>query len=201
MFQHGYVEKGKWVKYFAHLGCWISPCYGPFLLGAHFEAYEPFISLIFQFFPRMQITQTGDAESADMGARLYSYGGMTVFIWGHDCIHMGAWLYSYGGMTVFIRGDDSIQKGRRLYSSGGTTVFIWGTTVFIWGHDCIHMGARLNSYGGTTVFIYHSLKIISFTQLKQNALTADWYLNCINLQHTICCIFWLKWTILREICV
>jgi len=27
---------------------WISLCYGPFLLGARFETYEPFISLIFQ---------------------------------------------------------------------------------------------------------------------------------------------------------
>jgi hypothetical protein len=32
------------------LGCWISPCYGPFSLGARFETYDPFISLIFQFF-------------------------------------------------------------------------------------------------------------------------------------------------------
>jgi hypothetical protein len=36
----------------------ISPCYGPFSLGTSFENYEPFISLIFQFFggrskPRM----------------------------------------------------------------------------------------------------------------------------------------------------
>jgi hypothetical protein len=35
--------------YWAHLHCWISPCYGPFLLGAHFETYEPFIYLIFNF--------------------------------------------------------------------------------------------------------------------------------------------------------
>jgi len=27
----------------------ISPCYGPFWLGARFETYEPFISLIFHF--------------------------------------------------------------------------------------------------------------------------------------------------------
>jgi len=38
------------VKYWACLGCWISQCYGPFLLGAHFENYESFISLIFQIF-------------------------------------------------------------------------------------------------------------------------------------------------------
>ena len=40
----------RWVKYWARLGCWISPCYGPFSLGARFATYEPFISLIFQIF-------------------------------------------------------------------------------------------------------------------------------------------------------
>jgi hypothetical protein len=32
------------------LGCWISPRYGPFSLGARFEICEQFISLIPQFF-------------------------------------------------------------------------------------------------------------------------------------------------------
>jgi hypothetical protein len=58
------------------LGCWISPCYGPFSLGAHFETYEPFISLIFQFLfsghGELWITETVDIESADTG-------GTTVF--------------------------------------------------------------------------------------------------------------------------
>jgi hypothetical protein len=36
--------------YWARLGCWILPCYGPFSLGGRFETYEAFISLIFQFF-------------------------------------------------------------------------------------------------------------------------------------------------------
>jgi hypothetical protein len=45
-----YGGKGKRVKYWAHLGCWISPCYGPFSLGARFETCEQFISLIFNFF-------------------------------------------------------------------------------------------------------------------------------------------------------
>jgi hypothetical protein len=50
------------------MGSWISPCYGPFSLGARFETYEPFIFLIFQIFgPR----QTADTESADTGVRLY----------------------------------------------------------------------------------------------------------------------------------
>jgi hypothetical protein len=43
-------DKGRWVKYWAHFGCWISPCYGPLSLSARFETYEPFISLIFQLF-------------------------------------------------------------------------------------------------------------------------------------------------------
>jgi hypothetical protein len=38
------------VKYWARLGCWILPCYGQFSLGGLFETYEPFISLLFNFF-------------------------------------------------------------------------------------------------------------------------------------------------------
>jgi len=38
-------DKGRWVKYCAHLGCWTSPCYGPFSHGTCFETYELFISL------------------------------------------------------------------------------------------------------------------------------------------------------------
>jgi hypothetical protein len=40
----------RWFKYWACVGCWISPCYDPFLLGTCFEIYELFISLIFQIF-------------------------------------------------------------------------------------------------------------------------------------------------------
>jgi len=57
------------------LGCWVSPCYGPFSLGARFETYGPFISLIFQFFfsgrSKPRITETTDTESADTVVRLY----------------------------------------------------------------------------------------------------------------------------------
>jgi hypothetical protein len=49
----------------------ISSYYGLFLLGAHFEIYELFISLIFQFFfsghGKLWITETADTESADTG--------------------------------------------------------------------------------------------------------------------------------------
>jgi hypothetical protein len=51
------------------MGCWISPCYGPFSLGVRFGTYETFIALIFQFFwgrGKPQITET-----VDIGARLY----------------------------------------------------------------------------------------------------------------------------------
>jgi hypothetical protein len=44
-------------KYWARLGCWISPCYGTFWLGARFETYEPFISLIFQFVFRAAVNR------------------------------------------------------------------------------------------------------------------------------------------------
>jgi hypothetical protein len=43
-------------------------------LGARFETYEPFISLIFQFFSdssKPRTTETADTESADTGVRLY----------------------------------------------------------------------------------------------------------------------------------
>jgi hypothetical protein len=53
------------------LGCWISPCYGLFSLGRHFETYETFIYLIFKFFSghsELQITEAAYTVSADMGA-------------------------------------------------------------------------------------------------------------------------------------
>ena len=63
-----------WGSYWAHLGCWISPCYSLCLLGGRFETYELLISLIFQIFScrsKLWITETMDTESADMGVRLY----------------------------------------------------------------------------------------------------------------------------------
>jgi hypothetical protein len=45
-----YRGKGRWIKYWSRLGCWISPCYGPFSLGWRFENYELFIPSIFKFF-------------------------------------------------------------------------------------------------------------------------------------------------------
>jgi hypothetical protein len=56
------------------LGCWISPCYGPFSLGGRFETYEPFFPLIFKFFSgcgKPRITGTADTVSVDTGAPLY----------------------------------------------------------------------------------------------------------------------------------
>jgi hypothetical protein len=51
-----YEDKGRWVKYWTHLSCWISPCYGPLSLGARFETYEPFVSL-FSFFFRAAVNR------------------------------------------------------------------------------------------------------------------------------------------------
>jgi hypothetical protein len=48
--KHQYRDKERRGNYWACLGCWISPCYGQFSLGARFETYEPFISLILNFF-------------------------------------------------------------------------------------------------------------------------------------------------------
>jgi hypothetical protein len=56
------------------LGCWISPCYGPYSLGACFETFKPFNSFIFNFFSgrgKQQITEAADTESEDTGAQLY----------------------------------------------------------------------------------------------------------------------------------
>jgi hypothetical protein len=45
-----YMDKGRWVNYWARLGCCSSQCYGQFSLRMRFETYELFISLISQFF-------------------------------------------------------------------------------------------------------------------------------------------------------
>jgi hypothetical protein len=66
-----YGGKERWVKYWARLGCWISPCYGPFSLGGRFETYEPFISLISKFLGGPRLTETADTKPADTGAQLY----------------------------------------------------------------------------------------------------------------------------------
>jgi hypothetical protein len=71
MFLCGYGDKGRRLKYWVHLSCWISPCHGLFLLDTHFETYKPFTSLIFQFFSgwgKLKIIETVDTESMDMGA-------------------------------------------------------------------------------------------------------------------------------------
>jgi hypothetical protein len=45
-----YRGKGRWVKFWPPLGYLVSPYYGLFSLCGRIETYEPFISLIFQFF-------------------------------------------------------------------------------------------------------------------------------------------------------
>jgi hypothetical protein len=58
-------------KYWARLGCWISPYYSPLSLGARFETYEPFISFVFKFFS---------------GRGWMKRGLINQGIRGHDCI-------------------------------------------------------------------------------------------------------------------
>jgi hypothetical protein len=69
-----YGGKGRWVKYWARLGCWISPCYRLSSLGARFETYESFISLIFKFFFGQRYT----ADNWNLGYWISGYGGTTV---------------------------------------------------------------------------------------------------------------------------
>jgi hypothetical protein len=71
-----YGDKGRWVKYWAQLGCWISPCYGLFSLGARFETYEQFVSLFSFFFFR---------DAVNCGYRISGYGeyDCTGFIFKH----------------------------------------------------------------------------------------------------------------------
>jgi hypothetical protein len=108
--------KGKWLKYWARLGswisacygpfyngarlgCWISACYGPFYNGARFETYEPFISLIFIFF-------SGGGEPRILNQ----------WIRGHTCtyIFQNEWAYiSQHASRMAPRGDRFPNCSRR----------------------------------------------------------------------------------------
>ena len=75
----GTGTKGRGIKYWARLGCWISPCYSPLSLDVRFETYELLISLIFQIFSargKLHITETVDIESVDTGVCLYLNMGL-----------------------------------------------------------------------------------------------------------------------------
>ena len=82
--------------------------YVPFSLGARFETYEQFISLVFQFFfscrGKPLITETEDTESADTEVRLYN----VIIVWDHRRICgpsltetslCGAYLYTGDNMA------------------------------------------------------------------------------------------------------
>jgi hypothetical protein len=45
----GYGDKERWGNYWAHLGCWISPCYDPFSLGVRLDTNRLFLSFSFFF--------------------------------------------------------------------------------------------------------------------------------------------------------
>jgi hypothetical protein len=55
----------------SRLGCWISPSYGPFSLGARFETYVPVIYFILQFFSGRGCPRV-----------------LNLWIRGHDCIQI-----------------------------------------------------------------------------------------------------------------
>jgi hypothetical protein len=73
--------------YWARLGFWISPFYGPFSLGARFETYEEFISLIFQFSfsgrSKPRITESVDtgAEFIILSSILFKFLGLKPKSW------------------------------------------------------------------------------------------------------------------------
>jgi hypothetical protein len=72
--EHG--GKGRSVKYWARLGCWISPCYDS-SLGARFDTYEQFMPLIFNF----------SIFFSDRGKPWILYQRILYqWIRGHDCI-------------------------------------------------------------------------------------------------------------------
>jgi hypothetical protein len=64
-----YGGKRRYVNYRARLGRWISQCYGPFSLGAPFETYDPFISLVSFFF----------RAAVNRGYCISGYRGTTLF--------------------------------------------------------------------------------------------------------------------------
>jgi hypothetical protein len=68
--KHWYGAKEDESKYWVRLACCVSPSYGLFLLGVHFETYGPFISFIFKSIFGLRLTVY--TESADTGARLYT---------------------------------------------------------------------------------------------------------------------------------
>jgi hypothetical protein len=103
IFWHGYRDKRRWNDYWARLGCWISSCYGPFSLCMHFETYEPFVCLIYQFFP-------GRSKPWILNQRN----------WGHNCI---VYIMLYASLQ-FLK--SSVYPAALLYRS---TCSVCGTLV------------------------------------------------------------------------
>jgi hypothetical protein len=83
--KRGYGGKGRWVKYWARLVCWISRLYGPFSLGSRFETYKPFVSLIFQFF-------SGRGKLRVLYQRIlghaYNFISLSALKWCYICIYV-----------------------------------------------------------------------------------------------------------------
>jgi hypothetical protein len=99
-----YRGKGRWFKYWACVGCWISPCYGPFSLGAHFELTN---HLFLQFSILWGAT-------LNCGYWISRYRGMTLFVSGNKIKHNANQMHYFYG--CFITSDNMGEyKGNVIY--------------------------------------------------------------------------------------
>jgi len=110
------------------LGCWISPCYGPFSLGARFENYEPFISLIFQIFSgrgNPRLTETADTESADTAVRLYIFNHISFnSSWNEKCFRQKLYKKSRHilcSVTFIFSENRAVMRYAEKYCRAGQT--------------------------------------------------------------------------------
>jgi hypothetical protein len=120
-----YGDKEGWVQYWVRLGCWISPCYGPFSLGARFETCEPFISLIFNFFSgrgKSWITENADTESVITGGRArahtHTHTHTHTYIYINLCFVTQSYCVTLKIGTFSSSKNFCFQSTRELYNGG-----------------------------------------------------------------------------------
>jgi hypothetical protein len=157
---HEYGGRGRWVKYWAHLGCWISPHYRPFSLGRRFETYEPFIPLIFQFY-------FGPRWTAGNWNRRYwisGYGGMPVYSC-IACLQLQLCMHEKRSANINIK--KYIVQWCRLNSGGSRLCPLTGSCKrsselrdVSW-NDGVHNSVDLSAYRG----FMQSGPYIEFTRL------------------------------------
>jgi hypothetical protein len=104
--KHGYLGKGRWLKYWVHLGCRISPCYSPFSLGLRFETNEPFISLrfpshcviwIYYIYLLTSLTYKMSYWLINICNNVYFFDFQIFFL---AAVNRGYWISRYGGTPV-----------------------------------------------------------------------------------------------------